>query len=68
MIDVKRRDYLVAKALAYAIAAIETLPEHERPLFDQQGMMTLFDTIVLGEGEHKRLTWEARAKFLGEAW
>jgi hypothetical protein len=68
MIDARRRDYLVAKALAYAIAAIETLPEHERPLFDQQDMMRLFDTIVIGEGEHERLTREARAKFLGKSW
>ena len=68
MIDVKRRDYLVAKALAYAIAAIDTLPEHERPLFDQQDMMTLFDAIVIGEGEHERLRGEARAKLLREAW
>ena len=42
MIDATRRDYLVAKALAYAIAAIETLPEYQRTFSDQQDMMTLF--------------------------
>jgi hypothetical protein len=66
MIDATRRDYLVAKAPAYAIAAIETLPEYQRTFSDQQDMMTLFDTLVIGEGEHERLTWEARAKFLNE--
>ena len=43
MIDATRRDYLVAKALAYAIAAIETLLEYQRTFFsDQHDMMTLF--------------------------
>ena len=35
MIDAVRRDYLIAKALAYCVAAMERLPFYQRELSDQ---------------------------------
>ena len=47
MIDAMRRDYLIAKALAYCVAAMERLPFYQRELSDQKDMQTLFDTIII---------------------
>ena len=66
MIDSTRRDYLVAKALAYAIIAMQTLPYFRRELSDEADMKVLFDTLFIRDGEHEQLMKEARAKFLVE--
>jgi hypothetical protein len=41
IIDAVRRDYLIAKALAYCVAAMERLPFYQRELSDQKDMQTL---------------------------
>jgi hypothetical protein len=56
MIDAIRRDYLIAKALAYCVAAMERLPFYQRELSDQKDMQTLLDT-------REQLGREARERF-----
>ena len=63
MIDAVRRDYLIAKALAYCVAAMERLPFYQRELSDQKDMQTLFDTIIIPEADRKQLRREARERF-----
>ena len=63
MIDAVRRDYLIAKALAYCVAAMERLPFYQRELSDQKDMQTLFDTIIIPEADREQLRREAREKF-----
>ena len=63
MTDVTGRDdYIIAKALAYAITAIEVLPFRDSEWSDQQDMKKLFDHIVTGDGERARLIEDARRK------
>jgi len=66
MIDAVRRDYLIAKALAYCVAAMERLPFYQRELSDQNDMQTLFDTIIIPEADREQLSREARERFLPE--
>ena len=63
MIDAVRRDYLIAKALAYCVAAMERLPFYQRELSDQKDMQTLFDTILIPEADREQLRREARERF-----
>ena len=63
MIDAVRRDYLIAKALAYCVAAMERLPFYRRELSDQKDMQTLFDTIIIPEADREQLRREARERF-----
>ena len=63
MIDAVRRDYLIAKALAYCVAAMERLPFYQRELSDQKDMQTLFDTIMIPEADREQLRKEAGEKF-----
>ena len=63
MIDAVRRDYLIAKALAYCVAAMERLPFYQRELSDQKDMQTLFDTIIIPEADREQLRREARERF-----
>jgi hypothetical protein len=63
MIDAIRRDYLIAKALAYCVAAMERLPFYQRELSDQKDMQTLFDTIIIPEADREQLRREAMEKF-----
>jgi hypothetical protein len=63
MIDAMRRDYLIAKALAYCVAAMERLPFYHRELSDQKDMQTLFDTIIIPEADREQLRREARERF-----
>jgi hypothetical protein len=62
MIDAIRRDYLIAKALAYCVAAMERLPFYQRELSDQKDMQTLFDTII-PDTDREQLRREARERF-----
>ncbi len=62
MIDAVRRDYLIAKALAYCVAAMERLPFYQRELSDQKDMQTLFDTII-PDTDREQLRREARERF-----
>ena len=66
MIDAIRRDYLIAKALAYCVAATERLPFYQRELSDQKDMQTLFDTIIIPEADREQLRREARERFSPE--
>lgn len=63
MIDAVRRDYLIAKALAYCVAAMERLPFYQRELSDQKDMQTLFDAIIIPEADREQLGREARERF-----
>jgi hypothetical protein len=63
MTDAIRRDYLIAKALAYCVAAMERLPFYRRELSDQKDMQTLFDTIIIPEADREQLRREARERF-----
>ena len=63
MIDATRRDYLIAKALAYCVAAMERLPFYQRELSDQKDVQTLFDTIIIPEAHREQLRREARERF-----
>ena len=63
MIDAIRRDYLIAKALAYCVAAMQRLPSYQRELSDQKDMQTLFDTIIIPEADREQLRREAMEKF-----
>ena len=63
MIDAVRRDYLIAKALAYCVAAMKQLPFYQLELSDQKDMQTLFDTIIIPEADREQLRREARERF-----
>jgi hypothetical protein len=63
IIGAVRRDYLIAKALAYCVAAMERLPFYQRELSDQKDMQTLFDTIIIPEADREQLRREARERF-----
>ena len=63
MIDAVRRDYLIAKALAYCVAAMERLPFYQRELSHEKDMQTLFDTIIIPEADREQLRKEAKEKF-----
>jgi len=63
MIDAVRRDYLIAKALAYCVAVMDRLPFYQRELSDQKDMQTLFGTIIIPEADREQLRREARERF-----
>ncbi len=62
MIDAVRRDYLIAKALAYCVAAMERLPFYQRELSDQKDMQMLFDTIIIPEADREQLRRESEGE------
>ena len=63
MIDAVRRDYLIAKALAYCVAAMERLPFYQRELSDEKDRQMLFDIIIIPEADREQLRREARKNF-----
>jgi hypothetical protein len=61
-----RDDYLIAKALLYAIAFIESLPEQQRELSDRDDMVALLNHVVPAAVEREELArnLEQRTGFL----
>ena len=61
-----RDDYLIAKALLYAIAFIESLPEQQRELSDRDDMVALLNHFVPAAVEREQLArnLEQRTGFL----
>jgi len=50
-----RDDYVIAKALVYAIAFIESLPEQQRELSDRDDMVALLNDLVPSAAEREEL-------------
>ena len=61
-----RDDYLIAKALLYAITFIESLPEQQRELSDRDDMVALLNHVVPAAVEREELvrSLEQRTGFL----
>ena len=61
-----RDDYLIAKALLYAITFIESLPEQQRELSDRDDMVALLHQFVPAAVEREELArnLEQRTGFL----
>ncbi len=69
MTDITGRDgYIVAKALAYAIEAIDQLPEERREEGDQADMKRLLDQMVSSDRRLAELVRGVRAHMTGEGW
>ena len=52
---VGREGYIIAKALAYAIATIDALPENKREVSDRDDMVALLIERVPNPAERERL-------------
>jgi hypothetical protein len=57
-----RDDYLIAKALVYAIAFIESLPEQQRELADRDDMVALLNSRVPAAVEREELAKHVERK------
>ena len=69
MASVTGRDGLIqAQALAYAIVALERVPELRRPRSNKEDMFRLLRSIAPDEGYRALLLDEARATLTGIGW